>query len=140
VKYTYSAEVFKPAYASLAEVARMVDKYLQAAISTSGLSGLDVELRYVPIVMPTNMHGRYSERSKLRKSQRLYDCAPTLNYDFFVSGSKEAQLNEYIRGIRLSSPFLAQLGASGEQVREFEEILNSVNFQTINANIDQVRH
>ncbi len=80
-------------------------------------------LRYVPIVMPEDMHARYPARSKLRKKERIYDCAPILDYGVFVEGCFEDQLREYLRGIALSAPHLAGLGASPEQVEELKAIL-----------------
>jgi hypothetical protein len=73
--------------------------------------------------MPPEMHARYPARSKLRKSQRIYDCAPILNYDVFVEGTFEEQIREYLRGVELSAPYLAELGASAAQVSEFKAIL-----------------
>jgi hypothetical protein len=73
--------------------------------------------------MPENMHARYPSRSKLRKKERLYDCAPILNYDLFVDGNFEDQLKEYLRGIALSAPYLAALGASPQQIEDFKAIV-----------------
>lgn len=60
---------------------------------------------------------------KLRKKERIYLCAPHLNYDLFVEGSFEEQLREYIRGIAKSSPYLAELGATEEQIKDFKRIM-----------------
>ena len=70
----------------------------------------------MPIVMPKGMRERYPERSKLRKKERVYLCAPQLNYEVFVNGSFEDQLKEYLRGIALSAPHLKGLGATPEQI------------------------
>lgn len=73
--------------------------------------------------MPEGMAQRYPARSKLRRKECTYDCAPQLNFEVFVEGSFEEQLREYLNGIELSAPHLAALGASSEQVAEFERIL-----------------
>jgi hypothetical protein len=75
--------------------------------------------------MPKSMLARYSERSGLDAKNLIYDCAPQLDYEIFLSGSTEAQLKEYLRGIGLSAPHLAQLGASPEQIAEFKNILEA---------------
>jgi hypothetical protein len=58
----------------------------------SSLATLNVKLRYIPIVMPEGMRERHPARSKLRENERIYDCAPQLNYEVFVEGSFEDQL------------------------------------------------
>jgi hypothetical protein len=86
------------------------------------------------------MHARYPVRSKLRKKERLYDCAPILNYNVFVHGKFEDQLQEYLRGIALSAPHLADLGASPQQIEEFQEILRSAAECIMAERPDQTRH
>ena len=90
--------------------------------------------------MPESMHARYPARSKLRKKERIYDCAPILDYGVFVEGKFEDQLQEYLRGIALSAPHLAGLGASAEQIEEFKAILASAVERIIAERPDQTRH
>jgi len=97
-------------------------------------------LRYVPIVMPADMRVRYPVRSKLRKKERIYDCAPQLDYDVFVDGRLEVQLREYLRGVALSAPHLAGLGASRSQIEEFERILAGAVQRILVERPDQTRH
>lgn len=75
--------------------------------------------------MPEGMRERYPARSKLRKKERIYDCAPQLNYDVFVNGNFEDQLREYIRGIAESAPHFAGLGATPEQIEDFKRIMDT---------------
>jgi hypothetical protein len=117
MEFWASAEVHQPAFAALDTIRRSVTSYLNAAFAASSLVNLQGKLRYVPIVMPEDMHNRYTARSKLRKKQRIYDCAPLLDYRVFVGGGFEDQLREYLRGVALSAPHLTGLGASPEQTR-----------------------
>ncbi len=126
MKFWESYEAFKPATESLFTVARRVELDLNSALEKSTLAALDCELRYVPIVMPVEMHDQYTERSRLSNKNRIFDCAPQLDYELFVDGSFEEQLREYVRGIALSAPHLGRLGATSEQVGEFESILSSL--------------
>lgn len=123
MEFWASAEVHQPADASLDKARRCVEPFLKAAFAVSSLAKLDCKLRYVPIVMPEEMRVRYPARSKLRKKERIYDCAPQLDYEVFVRGRFEDQLREYLRGIALSAPFLAGLGATATQIEEFKNIL-----------------
>jgi len=69
--------------------------------------------------------GASSRALQIAKKERLFDCAPQLNYEVFVEGTFEHPLREYLRGIAESSSHLAALGASTEQIAEFEAILES---------------
>lgn len=135
-----SAEVFQPADAGLDRARRCVEAYLNAAFAATSLATLNAKLRYVPIVMPEDMRVRYPERSKLRKKERLYDCAPQLDYDVFVSGTFEDQLKEYLRGIALSAPHLAGLGATPQQIEDFKQIMASAVERILVERPDQTRH
>lgn len=123
MEFWAAAEVHQPAYAALNQVRRCVEPLLNAAFATSSLSELRCKLRYVPIVMPEDMHDRYPARSKLRKKDNIYDCAPILDYEVFVNGEFERQLQEYLRRIALAGPHLVDLGASTDQVEDFHAVL-----------------
>jgi hypothetical protein len=123
LEFWASVEGYQPAYPALTEVRRCVEPFLNAAFAASSLATLQCKLRYVPIVMPEDMRMRYPARSKLRKREGIYDCAPQLDYDVFVNGRLEDQLQEFLRGVALSAPHLVGLGASPQQIEEFEAIL-----------------
>jgi hypothetical protein len=76
-----SAEAFQAAFPALDGLRRCVEPLIDAAFEVSGLAELKGELRYVPIVMPEGMRERYPARSKFRKKQLIYSCAPQLNYE-----------------------------------------------------------
>lgn len=135
-----SAEVFQPAFPAMDKARRCVSPFLNAAIAASSLATLECQIRYVPIVMPDGMRQRYPARSKLRKKQRLYDCAPQLNYEVFVNGSFEDQLREYLRGIAESAPHLAGLGATPEQIEDFNKIMATAVERILAERPDQTRH
>jgi len=140
MEFWAAAEVFDLAYPALDKVRRLVEPLLNAAFEASALSDIKGLLRYVPIIMPEGMRERYPARSKLRKKQQIYDCAPQLNYEIFVDGMFEQQVREYIRGIAESAPHLSGLGASPEQIAEFEKILNDVADRIIANELDKTRH
>lgn len=123
MEFVASSEAYRPAGAASEKIRRSVEPFLNSAFAASSLATFECLLRYVPIIMPGGMRERYPARSKLRKKERIYDCAPQLDYDVFVNGNFEDQLKEYLRGIALSAPHLAGLGASQDQVAEFEAIL-----------------
>jgi hypothetical protein len=140
MEFWASSESYQPAGSGLEQARHCVEPYLNAAFAKSSLAGVEMKLRYVPIVMPVDMHERYSERSRALKKQRIYDCAPHLDYDLFVSGTLKQQLNEYLRGIALSAPHLHKFGLTPEQVGEFEQILASATERILEERPDQTRH
>jgi len=140
LEFTASAEVYQPASAGMRTVRQYVGPFLNAAFSASSLANLDCKLRYTPIIMPEGMCERYPARSKLHKKERVYDCSPQLDYEMFVEGSFEDHLREYLRGIALSAPHLAGLGASKEQVEDFEKIMATAAESILAERPDQTRH
>jgi hypothetical protein len=140
VRFWASAEVFQPAFSAVDKVRRSVDPLLNAALAASSLATVEGELRYVPIAMPVGMRERYPARSELRKKESVYVCAPQLNYEVFVDGAFADQLREYLRGIASSAPHLAGLGASPQQIKEFEMILASAAERILVEQPDQTRH
>lgn len=135
-----SSESYRTAGSALDKARRCVEPFLNEAFVTTSLAMLEGLLRYVPIVMPEGLRQRYPARSKLRRKERVYDCAPQLNYEVFVEGTFEDQLREYLRGIALSAPHLAGLGASPMQIADFEKIMASAAERILAECPDQTHH
>ena len=133
-------EVFQPASLALSKVRNVVEPLLNDVLAKSSLAKIEAKLRYVPIVMPEGMRERYPARSKLRKKQMIYDCAPQLNYDIFVSGAFERQLREYMLGIESSAPRLSGLGASSDQIKEFQQLMKAHMERILDEQLGETRH
>lgn len=118
-----SAEVFQLAYPALDRARRLTIPYLNSAFKLSNLADLAIEIRYVPIVMPEGMRERYPARSRLRLKDHVFESAPQLNYEVFVSGSSSMQIEEYLSGIAAAARQLVRLGANGQHIEVFQEIL-----------------
>ena len=140
MEFWASAQVYKDAFPALNQVRLAVEPFLSAAFARSTLTTIQGKLRYVPIVMPEGMRERYPARSKLRKKERIYDCSPQLNYEVFVSGNFEGQLHEYLRGIAESGLHLTGLGATREQIAEFDAIMAHAAERILSERPDQTRH
>jgi hypothetical protein len=120
-----SAEVYRLADPSLDKVRKLVIPYLNEKFQNLNLGELILEIRYIPIVMPDGMRERYPPRSNLRLDERLYDCAPQLDYEVFVSGSESMQVAEYLRGIESVISNMPLVGASISQIEDFRDILTN---------------
>lgn len=113
---------------------------LNALFEQSGLANFECKLRYVPIIMPPDAMERYPARSRVRRRERICDCAPQLDFEPFVSGNFAGQLTEYVAGIRTSVPDLAKLGATKEQMAEFEQILSLATEHVLANQLHETRH
>lgn len=118
-----SSEVFAPASESSEEVRRLSEPWINRQVSDGDLKTLELKLRYVPIIMPVDMHDKYMQRSRSKLKERIYECAPQLDYRIFVYGTLGQQLSEYFSGIALAVPHLARFGATTRHVAEFERII-----------------
>jgi hypothetical protein len=105
---------------------KLVEPLIIAALAEEPLADLEVKIRYVPIVMDEQGQRRYPARSRVRKAQRLYDCAPQLDYLTFKKGRSEEQLAEYLRGLEECRTALPKLGATPPQVQAFMAALDRV--------------
>jgi hypothetical protein len=132
MEFWASSESYIKASENLDATWRLVEPYLNHVFGNSSLNDLKIKLRYVPIVMSPESLANYPERSRARIKQKIYDCAPQLDYQTFVDGTLSDQLDEYLRGIALSSPFLKKFGATPEQVREFDLIIATARDAILN--------
>ena len=129
MEFGTSAETDTVAHPALSRARKSVEPYLKNAFSASSLAELDCIFRFVPIVMPEGVRERYPARSKLNKKEKAWDCSPQLNYDLFARQDIfeneyfEAQIQEYLREIALSGPQLVKLGATPEQIEDFDRIM-----------------
>ena len=78
MEFWASSESYAPADSNLERARHFVEPYLNDTLEKSSMADVELKLRYIPIVMPVDMHDRYKERSKARIKQKIYDCAPHL--------------------------------------------------------------
>ena len=79
---------------------KLVEPLTIAALAEEPLADLEVKIRYVPIVMDEEGRRRYPARSRVRKAQRLYDCAPQLDYLTFKKVGLRSSLPNTSGGLR----------------------------------------
>lgn len=140
MRFWASFEIYKLASPAANICRKAMEPLLNTLLAESGLATFECEFRYVPIIMPPEIAVRYPARSRVRRRERAYDCAPQLAYEIFVSGSFEEQLAEYVAGIRSDAPNLAKLGASKDQIAEFERVLSQAAQYILANHLDQTRH
>ena len=131
MKFWASSEIFAPADRREIALRETVSKILSHELSKSNLENFDVMFRYIPIIMPIDFLSKYKARSVVRKSKRICDCAPQLDYDVIVSGNIREAATEYMRGIESMAQSLRRLSATKGQVIEFLEILSDTLSQVI---------
>lgn len=135
MEFWASSESYIKASDNLDNTRRLVEPYLNDVFEKSSLNFINIELRYIPIVMNPESLANYPSRSRAKIKQGIYLCAPQLDYQTFVDGTLSDKLDEYLRGIALSSPFLKKFGATPEQVRDFDLIIATAR----DAILDQIK-
>lgn len=126
MEFFFSSEVEQSALHQMHEVRVLVKPLLESAVAKGRLATFDVEIRYVPIIMSTERRERYPARSRLRRKERIYSCCPQLEIEPFLTGTKPERISVYVGGLRECGPALEKLGATKEQVREFDSILDQI--------------
>ena len=125
MNYALSVETDREVYPNFKLVERSVERFLKVRLNIGALGDSSIKLRYIPVIMPKESLASYPARSKVRKRENLYDCAPQLNYDIFLHGTFNDQLREYLRGLDEATLGLKKLGATPEVVAEFETLLDN---------------
>jgi hypothetical protein len=83
---------------------------------------IDLKIRYTPIIMPPDWLDKYTDRTKVRKKQRILDCAPQLDYNKFREGSYEDSVLEFVSGIDHCLSLLGLLGVSDSSVGQIKRL------------------
>jgi hypothetical protein len=120
----------------LVKTSWFVDEQIIDAIRDGSLAAFDIKLRYIPIIMTADRRARYPARSRVERKNRIYNCCPQLDYDAFVSGTPVERVAIYLDGLRGCGPGLAKLGATPEQVAEFDRILDDT-LQIVTERLNQ---
>lgn len=123
MEFWASSETYKLAFPAIDRVRKSLEPALNSALDASDLASVPIKIRYIPITMPEDFLANYPARSKVRKKESIFVCAPQLDYDVFVSGTFRQQITEYARGILAETSELRKLGLSDFQIGEFDAIL-----------------
>jgi len=124
MEFVFSSEVDKTALFQMHEVREAVRISLEDAVAKSTLSELDVRVRYIPIIMKAENLERFPARSRLERKNRIFNCCPQLDIQIFLTGTQSERVAVFVNGLRECGPALAKLGATSEQVAEFDQILD----------------
>ena len=99
------------------DIMRAALDFFPARLSEGVLGRLDVELCYVPILMPEELAGGYPARSGLDRTKRIIFCSPQLDADDWVTASVEGRIALYTQGLRACVPLMRRMGASDAEIR-----------------------
>ena len=124
MNYSLSVETDRDAYSNFKMVERAVESVFKQRLGIGVLGRSPIKLRYIPIIMPESLLASYPARSRVRKNEVLYDCAPHLDYGVFLDGTFNEQLREYLRGLDEAVDGLRKLGADSEVTLAFETLLD----------------
>ncbi len=122
----HRAEIDRSVYDAYNKTSLSAEEAIDSAMAESTLREFDAKIRYIPIIMDETGRARYPARSRLERKKRIYNCCPQLPIEPFLTGTARERFEVYIGGLRECGPALAKLGASKEQVAEFDRILDEV--------------
>jgi hypothetical protein len=80
LEFWASSESHQPAGMGLERARKCVEPFLNSAFTASSLAALQGKLRYVPIVMPEEMHARYPIYRSGGSIPQPQFSTPGLNY------------------------------------------------------------
>lgn len=134
-----SFEVSRQASPALDRSRRCVESYLDRKFSNSSLIHFDCTIQYIPLVMDGEFKSHV--KSQVIQSDFVCCCAPKLDHDTFVDGTFRDQLQEYVRGLaECAPPYLSELGASEEQLRDFNLIMSRAVDEILEADPDRTMY
>jgi hypothetical protein len=84
LRYWSSAEVVREVDAAAEAVRRAVLSYLTANLLVSPLKEFDVEIAYIPVIMPPEFHSRYTAILRYDLIDRSIEVRPHLDYAIFL--------------------------------------------------------
>lgn len=124
MNFSFTGVVAPTALARYQQIAQNSLVELNVALSSGSLSMLDFELVYCPIILSAEDREIYPSRSFFDPSENKYHCNPYLDFDEFISGPLGAARGAYYSGIKEAKQFLGTIGATDQQLQEFENIFN----------------
>ncbi len=117
-------EVEKRAYPAFKKIADMVENDLDPRLASSDLGEIDLEICYIPILMPPDLQAIYPSRSKYDRKLGVSFPCPQLTYDCFVSGTQPEQIQEFVNGLHVVSEHLKIIGVTADAQLQYREILS----------------
>lgn len=124
MEFWASSETYLPASAGVESVRQTTEPILNRLLAQSRFADVQIRIRYIPIVMPSVMHEKYTPRSQARLKQRILDCAPQIDYDVYLDGDFPKQLDTYLDGIKTAFPMLLKFGLTLTDVSDLKALLS----------------
>ena len=91
--------------------------FFPARLAEGVLGRLDLELCYVPILVPKELAGGYPARSRIDRAKRVMFCSPQLDADEWLAASVGGRITAYAQGLRECAPLMRDMGATDAEVR-----------------------
>ena len=99
------------------DIMRAALDFFPARLAAGVLGRLDLELCYVPILMPEELVDAYPARSRIDRAKRIISCSPRLDADKWATASVEGRIALYAQGLRECAPLVQKVGATDAEIR-----------------------
>ena len=123
MEFWSSSESYGPASENVSRARNIIEPYINSRIRCSKLLEVECKIRYIPIVMPKEMHVKYTLRNRANIKSRTLDISSYLTFDIFVLDDLKTQLLEYCNGICEHLHLLDRFEFSESQISELEKIV-----------------
>ena len=117
MKFTASMETHRHFGRLPSDLLRMALDFFPARLAEGVLGRLDLELCYVPILVPEELVGGYPARSRVDRATGVMSCSPQLDAERWTTASVEGRIALYVQGLRACAPLMQKMGATEPEVR-----------------------
>ena len=117
MKFSASIETHRDFGGDAFDIMRVALAFFPDRLARGVLGRLDVELCYVPILMPEELMCGYPARSGIDRTRRVIHGSPQLDADGWAAASVEGRIAIYARGLRKCAPLLREMGATDTEIR-----------------------
>ena len=117
MKFTASMETHGHFGRLPSDLLRAALDFFPARLAEGVLGRLDLELCYVPILMPEKLMAAYPARSRIDRAKRIIFCSPRLDGDDWMAASVEGRIALYAQGLRECASLMRRMGASAAEIR-----------------------
>lgn len=124
MKFSWTGEVSARVDRQYVRVCEYLERSFNRELNASSLSTSSVEINFCPVLMDAELRQYYPARSKISKSEGVYYCCPQLDFDVFLHGSFEAQVENCLAELKASGEYLRRLGMNSEELLELQGILS----------------
>ena len=112
-------------------ICRELETRILSRVDDSSLAEKDIELCYIPILMPDEDLHRYPARSKYSRKENVLYCCPQLDYNRYQNGNAADRRAVMFDGLFESDKLMRRANFTEEEIEEFLAILEDAKRESV---------